>query len=329
MVTTRPLRDDVALEVRRAPGPGGATCWVLTTRGRAAHDQHELVYAVRATPSDAAPPPAAVALVGELDAALADAPGTAWTIQPRAADAGDAVMVVPAIAPPAVALPADALALLPVTADERAVATRLGVARVAGWLAHATGQAPRAWCDDPARAVAIPTAEAPQTAWTYDDVTPFAGLTVELETAGPPVADPRRSRASGPNSFSFDGVWRLRVSRAAAPALAAKVRRIARQPSEPVSLAVADDAAVFVWAPGEAGPVIVGDAAPGRTAVALLVFQRDPSWRGGSLEEDGLSLYLSGAQQDALAAALEHGGALTSEPPSAAFMPWSLEIVDP
>lgn len=319
-VTARP---GLTVQVYAGRIDAGTRCWTFVTRGRADRGQRELVLSVvrRALDRERQPPADAFRLLAELAAAPDVAAGSAHTLARPGLGRRDlvAVIAIPAHAPPEVPLPADALTLVPATAAEAALVRQLGATRWTAMRAWRAGVVDAPWWFDRDRPATLTDDDLTRTAWR-DAVAARAG---ELTAAVVLDADP-------PPHAQLAGTWHLGVPRADAPAFAAALAPVG---DAPVLFALAPDPAAtarLAWVPGQtSAPVVArppGADAP-RVAANLLAVRVDAARRGVLLLEDGLVLFLSPAQRDAVVAALQRGDAPTSgAPTSAPLMPWQIDL---
>jgi hypothetical protein len=333
-------RIEIAGGVSVAIHPGalaeGVAGWTLVTNGVAATHGHELVLALAARLHDApgSVPTDAVDLLRELTEAsgLVLEPWSIvhWTVGAFGRDDLVGIVAIPAVTGmPDVELPAGALTLIVLTRDELDVAKTYGAPRVAAMLAHRLGHAFATWVDLDRRSLLTPE-QVKRSAWWSRMPTPLPGVTSRLDIDGPPAHLPRSGRIIGSHAMSLDGTWIVRVTPEGATELAERLRHVGRIFKAYSIRPDAEAGARFVWQPERDGFELVV-ATPSRTqpTVSLIGFGVDRSARGGQLAEDGVSIFLSYPQRDALIAALISGGDVAIEAPSAGLMPWRLEWARP
>ncbi len=327
--------DGATFEVYAATLPDGGACWTYVSRGLAQAGRPELVMTVVArTDEDITRPPqesiaflSAAAAVPASGAAL-----TTWSwreLAPGLFGRDDlmAVAAVPARAPEGIAVPAGALTLVPLTHDELTVIQAHGVPRVANMLAWAQRQHPAPWWIERDRPTVVTEAQFAREAWGTTTARYEAGITLLLDVHGEPVLLPRSRKA--PGGWYLEGTWRLRVTPASAAVLADYLKRLSVRSSTTIALAPDElSRASFVWIPGPGGPggpQLFGNKTESQPAVVLVGFVPMKVHTGAQLFDDGVIIWLSWDQRDALVSALTSGQDVTIEPATEGMTPWRLE----
>jgi hypothetical protein len=335
-VTRIEVADGVTVTIHPGGLAPGVSGWTLVTHGLATTHQRELVLALAARRYDSlgSVPTDAVDLLRDLATAsgLRLEPWSVvhWTGGAlRRADLVGLVAIPAVTGMPDLELPPDALSLLVLTSAELDVAKTFGAPRVAAMLAHQLGHAFATWVDLERSAMLAPE-QVKRSAWWARMPTSLPGVTARLEVDGTPERLPRSGRILGSHSMSLTGMWVVRVTPDAAADFAERLRHVGRTFKAYSIRPDAEAGARFVWRPERDGfELVVGTPSRTQPTVSLLGFGADASARGGQLGEDGLAIYLSYAQRDALIAALVSGADVTIEAPSAGLMPWRVEWVRP
>jgi hypothetical protein len=240
------------------------------------------------------------------------------------------IVAIPAVSTmTAVDLPADALSLLVLTTDELTGAKTYGVPRLAAMLAHREGDARATWVDRD-RAPMLAAQQVKHSGWWAGAPTPLLGVTARLDVNGRPVELPQRANILGSHASSLDGTWIVRVTPDQTADLVDRLRHLSRFFKSASIRPDPESGARFVWRPEEDGfEIVVTNPARTQPAASLIGFGGDSSKRGAQLVEDGVAIYLSYEQRDALVTALSTGGAFAVEEPSAGLMAWRLEWAKP
>jgi TPR repeat protein len=234
------------------------------------------------------------------------------------------IAAVPARARDGIVPPEKALALFPLTREELGIVRAQGVPRVTTMLAHAQHVHPTPWWIDRDRASVATVAQHDREPWIMMPGAFKPGITAFLDIPGDPVFV--RKKPGAPGGWRFEGTWRLRVTPEAATALAEHFERMSPRGTTAIAMAPDDlSGSTFVWIPGGGPALARGTSMETRPAAVLLSFIEKRVKMGAELVDDGVVIFLSKEDRDAVIAALRNGADVEIEPPTEGMMPWRLE----
>jgi hypothetical protein len=318
------------IELYAAHLDDGRRCWTFVTAGRAATGRPELVLSVLADPTPDAPPPldAAVALLGSMMRSPTDAFVLgAW--DSASVPVGlfgradlDGIAAIPAAGPQGVPLPSGALTVVLLTSQETEVAAALGATRVLGRLGQHERFYPAPWWNDLARTSSVVDGELAASAWAGFAQQRAPGVRAQLVLAAPMGLTRTAEDPLGTGHGSAEGTLFVGVERARAAEFARLLAQA--RPGTGLALVIAPDATAdsrLVWGATARIETIGGPAGAATITSGLLLLGLDDQRRGGGIVEDGFVIILSGAERDALVAAIRAGTAYDA-PPVAGRLAW-------
>lgn len=321
----------------------GTPCWTFVTAGLVAAEHHpELVLSLTLRAGETAEryPAAAVELLGELAAGIAERylnrlePWQRRTVPSGMLGRADltGVAAVPAMGPAGLELPPNAVTLLLLPAEETEVAVAHGVARIAAMIGRHYRFYPTAWWNDRDRPSVVTRAQLATSRVAGVSGIHDSGFTTVFEPASTPGIAKALDKPGLPDATGrLDGTLHVRVEPWEAPALADALRNFT--PIQPLRFLLLEPDPLaggrFVWVPGEESPqVITGPGFTGRVTGSFLAILIDPSETRAVLIEDGAALALTPDVRDALADALHERR--TYGPISApGSLTWMVEVASP
>lgn len=308
---TAALTEAVALQVADGHLRDGARCWTFVSGGFGAHAHPELVLTVvrdDADQLDDVQEHALVLMRSFLHAVTRGTRFTAW----MSADLGGGnfgrddlrgIALIPAIGPDDVALPAGALALLVLTADEAAIARSHGAAAVAALLGNHYRHYPTAWWFDRGRRSLA--AGLGRSAIRGEAIV-LPGVTTLQRVRGAIAIEPDGGAGHAVGSAQHFDPLEITVDAEAAPLLAAALAQLRPGQATLIATAPSPDAdGRLVWVPGNTRTAITGPdggrAITGSFVAFSLVDTADP---GAGVVESGFVIALDGRGRDQLTDAL-------------------------